>query len=84
MGYLHTALVIAASTTTLGILRAWWSGFKQRKAQKPTPTKLRKGVYVPWGIVERVESMLDVALVVWLIYIAALILLLIYKYSVGW
>jgi hypothetical protein len=58
------------------MLLAWWDRFKAREAEKPIPMKLRKGVYVPWGRVQRIRRWGDRLTIAWLVYIALLLVAL--------
>jgi len=75
---LRAALVIAASTFFAGLIRAWWSNFKERKAQESTPLKFRNGVYMPWGPVEKIKHYGWRFTQLWFVYIGVLVLALIY------
>lgn len=83
LGYLHemdarTVLAIFASTAIAGIIRVWWSNFKERKALEPTPLKLRKGVHVSWGPVEEIKHYGWRLFQFWLVYMAFWIVVVIY------
>jgi hypothetical protein len=75
---LRTALVIAGSTFLAGVIRAWWSNFKERKALQPTPLKFRNGVYTPWGTVEKIKHYGWRFAQLWFVYVSVLVLALIY------
>jgi hypothetical protein len=75
---LRTALVIAGSTFLAGVIRAWWSNFKERKALEPTPLKFRNGVYTPWGTVEKIKHYGWRMFQFWLVYMAFWIMVVIY------
>lgn len=74
----RAALVIMVGTLLAGLTRAWWSNFKERKAQEPIPLKLHKGVHVPWGPVEKIKHYGWKLTQAWMVYIAVLVLALIY------
>lgn len=79
MGYLYTAFVIALSIIGKHYLEGRWERFKAREAQKPQQMVMRKGVYVPWGRVQKVQRVGTTLVVIWLFYMALLIGLVIYS-----
>jgi len=74
----RTALVIAVSTAIAGLIRAWWSNFKERKALEPTPLKFRNGLYMPWVPVEKIKHYGWRLFQFWLVYMAFWIVIVIY------
>lgn len=70
-----TGLAIFLSTFIKGLILAQWDKFKERKAREPIPMKLKNGVYVPWGPVQRIQRILHWMLMIWLVYIAILLVL---------
>ena len=76
-------LVIFAATTIKALMLVWWDRYKARKAQEPTPLELRNGVYVPWGPVEKVRHYGWRLTQVWMVYMAILILALLYVKLIG-
>lgn len=79
----RTVFAIFASTTIAGLVRAWWSSFKERKAREPIPLKWRKGVYVPWGPVQKVQHYGWRLTQAWMVYMAVLIIALIYVKAIA-
>lgn len=79
MGYLYSAFVVGVAIAIKGVIEAWWWGLKEREAKKPQVMKMnRKGVYVPWGIVQKIERGINIWLVIWVVYIIGLVAILIY------
>lgn len=79
MGYLYSAFVVGVAVVIKTVIEAWWDDFKEREAKKPQVMKMnRKGVYVPSGIVQKIERGINIWLVIWVIYIISLIAILIY------
>lgn len=74
----RTVFAIFASTVMAGLIRSWWSNFKERKALEPTPLKLRHGVHVPWGPVEKIKHYGWRLFQFWLAYMAFWIVVVIY------
>lgn len=66
-------LLLALVAFLHGLLAAWWQRFEAAEAGKPIPMKLRNGVYVPWGRVERIQRWIDRLFVAWLVYTALLL-----------
>jgi hypothetical protein len=79
VGYLYTAFVIGVSIAIKNMLDAQWDRFKEREAQKTQPMELRKGVYVPWGRVQKIQRFGHFMLAFWVAYIVILIALVIYS-----
>lgn len=76
-------LAIFLAVVLKSILAVHWGRFKARQEAKPTPMKLRKGVYVPWGPVQRIERIGNVALRIGLIYLGVCIALFAYMKIMG-
>lgn len=74
----RTSLAIFLAVTIKGFIYVRWWRFKDREARKPTQMKLKKGVYVPWGRIQRIERGINIATVIWVMYIIALLALLAY------
>ena len=74
----RTVFAIFASTALAGLIRSWWARFKERKALEPIPLRWRKGVYVPWGPVQKVQHYGWRFTQAWMVYIAVLVAALIY------
>lgn len=74
----RTIIVIFAAAVIKALILSWWGRFKERKALEPTPLALRKGVYVPWGAVEKIQHYGWRFTQVWMVYIAVLVVALIY------
>lgn len=83
MGYLYTAFVIAISVFFKTLIMEQWDGFKARQAILPQTMKLKQGVYVPWGPVQRIERAGNITLVVWAVWITALLCLAVYVWLGG-
>lgn len=75
---IRTIIVIFGVVIIKGMILTWWDNFKDRKAAEPTPLSCRKGVYVPWGPVEKIQHYGWRITQVWLVWMAAMILALIY------
>lgn len=73
-----TFAVVLVSTAIAGFIRAWWESFKEAEAGKPVPMRFRKGVYEPYSRVTRIQAAMKYAVILWLIYIAALLVSLAY------
>lgn len=73
----RTAIVIIVSIALKTVLMALWDGYKERKAREPKPMKLKKGVYVAWGPVEKIQAFMTVFVYVWAAWMASMILFLI-------
>lgn len=74
----RTLFVIFAAITIKSMILCWWDRFKAREAQEPIPTKLRNGVYVPWGPVQKIQHYGWRWTQLWMVYMAVLVLALIY------
>lgn len=77
-------LVIFLSAALHSLLYGWWQRYKTREGAKPTSMKLRNGVYVPWGTVERIQRGGQVILWIWLAWMAAMLIALAYMKVMGW
>jgi hypothetical protein len=60
-----------------------WERFKERQDSLPITLKLRDGVHVPWGPVQRIQRFFQIALYIWLFYMALLVVGLIYMKAMG-
>ena len=80
---LHIALTVGGAIFLKSLILGWWGRFKERKASEPIPLAIRGGIYRPWGPVEKVQHYGWRATQVWLVYMAVLIALLIYKWTIG-
>jgi hypothetical protein len=65
-----TGIVILLSTFLKGLLMEAWDRYKERKSREPIPLKLRRGIYVPWGVVQKVQHYGWRVTQVWLVYLA--------------
>ena len=65
MSYLYSAFVVMMSIIGKHLLEAVWERFKEREALKPQQMVLKRGVYVPWGPVQKIQRVFNVWLVVW-------------------
>ena len=83
MGYLYTAFVIGVAVAIKGILNARWERFKEDESLKPQQMEMRKGIYVPWGRVQKIQRWGYVWLGIWLVYMAVIIGLVIYSSVIG-
>ena len=61
-----------------GMILAWWRRYKLRQEAMPVTMKLRNGVYVPNGPVQRIERVINRAVWVWLAWLAFWIVAVIY------
>lgn len=80
---LRAALVIGLTIFLKNIMLSWWERYKERKASEPIPLKLKNGVYVPWGPVQRINRLINIAVIIWAVYMAILIVWLI-AFKAGW
>lgn len=80
---MRTVLIIFAVVTIKALILAWWERYKERKASEPIPLKLKNGVYVPWGPVQRINRLINIAVIIWAVYMAILIIWLI-AFKAGW
>lgn len=71
---LRVFLTVAAAVFLRHLLLAWWERFKVAEAAKPIPMRFRKGVYIPWGPVQRIERWIDRLFVGWIAYIVLLLI----------
>lgn len=74
----RTMFVIFVAVTIKAMILSLWVRYKERKAREPIPMKQRKGVYVPWGPVQKVQHYGWRLTQIWLVYISVLVLALIY------
>lgn len=77
-------LAIFLAITLKMMLLAWWDRYKTRQESLPTPMKLRNGVFVPWGRVDRIRRWLNIVTVVWVIWMVAMLGLLAYTKIMGY
>jgi hypothetical protein len=75
--------MIFAVVLTKSIILAWWGRFKDRRAAEPIPMKFQKGVYRPWGAVQKVQHYGWRLTQVWLVSMATLLALLAYTKLAG-
>jgi hypothetical protein len=80
---LRTSLVIVAAVAIKAILLAWWDNYKARKALAPIPMKKRRGVYVAWSPVQRLEKLGWRIVQIWAVYMAVLLLALAWVKLIG-
>lgn len=71
-------LVIFFAVAIKGWLASQWERYKARQALVPTPMKLKNGVHVPWGPVEKIRRAFNIFSYIWLAYIIALLVGLAY------
>lgn len=76
-------LAIFFAVLLKSILAVQWGRFKARQEAKPTPMKLRNGVYVPWGPVQRIERIGAIGARVGFVYIGLCLALLAYMKIMG-
>jgi len=76
-------MVIFIAVFIKGLILVWWDRYQTRQARRPTPMKLRDGVYVPWGPVDRIKSAGNMAVKIWLVYMALMLAVLIYAKLMG-
>jgi hypothetical protein len=79
VGYLYTGFVVALSIMGKHFLEGRWERFKEREALKPQQMVLKRGVYVPWGPVQKIQRAGNIWLMAWGVYIVVLIGLAIYS-----
>lgn len=72
----RTSLAIFLAVVLKSLLASWWERFKAREALKPVNMKLRDGVHVPWGTVDKIRKAFNVAVWIWIIWMAAWLCLL--------
>lgn len=72
---IRTGLAIFAGVAIKNILFAWWARYQERKALEPVPLRLRRGVYVPWGPVQRIRLWLNRGFALWVAYMAIVLVL---------
>lgn len=70
--------VIACVAAIHGGISVWWQSYKKKHAALPTPMKLRKGVYVPWGPVQRIQRVLGVLIWIYMAWLALIGSILLY------
>lgn len=71
-------LVIFIATMLNGIIYERWARYKAKQAGRPVTMVLRNGVYVPWGTLEKVQWFGKIAVRVWLVYIALVVIAVVY------
>lgn len=52
---MSAAAIIALSTFLKSIVIGLWPEFKKRQRGKEIPMKLKNGVWIPWGPVEKIR-----------------------------
>lgn len=80
---LRTSLIIFAAVLLKSAILGWWRRYSADRARQPIPTRLRNGVYVAWGTVQRVQHYGWRMTQLWLVYVAVLALLLAYTVVAG-
>lgn len=81
---IRVSLAIFLAVLLKSLFANWWERYKAREALKPVTMKLRNGVHVPWGTVERVQRYFQIAMWIWLAYMIVLLALLAYMKIMGW
>lgn len=76
-------LAIFIAIMLKSILAAQWGRYKARQEARPTPMKLRRGVFVPWGPVQRIERIGNLGLIVGLCWIVVCLAALAYMKFMG-
>lgn len=76
-------LAIFLGSVIHGALIVAWQAFKKRQSKKPVTMKLRKGVYVPWGPVEKFQRFLKLGIGVYAAWLVTLAGLLLWTWLVG-
>lgn len=61
-----------------------WERYKARQESRPTTMRLKNGVYVPWGPVQRIQRFFQIALYIWLFWMAVMLALLAYTKIMGY
>lgn len=69
-------LAIFLAVAIKGFLAVQWGRYKDRIASRPIPLKMRRGVLIPWGPVERIQRIGNGATMGWVAYMGALLVLL--------
>lgn len=77
-------IVIFLSAMGHTFLAGWWMRFKDAEQAKPTQTRLRGGVYVPWGRVERIQRVGKIIFWIWLVWMAVMLVALGYMKFMGY
>lgn len=73
---IRVALAIFLAVVLRSAIAEQWRRFKVRETAKPTPMRKVKGIFVPWGTVERIERLGKILLVFWAIWIVGMLLAL--------
>lgn len=80
----HRAFLAIGIAVMLKVMLAnWWERFKAREALKPVTMKMQNGVHVPYGIVQRVQRLVQIAMWIWIVYMVVLLGLLAYMKFMG-
>lgn len=74
--YLRIFLVVTTGVFLKTLLLHQWERFKVQEARKPVTMRNVRGVYRPWGIVERIQRVFNIIVALWAVWIAAMIILL--------
>lgn len=74
----RNAMIIFVAIAIKGVILAQWDAYKVRKANEPIPLELRNGMYVPWGLVQKVQHYGWRITQVWMVYMAVLLIALAY------
>lgn len=77
-------LIIFLSAIGHTMLVAWWDRYKAAENSKPTRMKLKNGVYVPWGRVERIQRVGHILTWIWMFWMAVMLIALAYMKYMGW
>jgi len=76
-------LAIFLGSMVHGAIIVAWQAFKKQQARKPVTMRLKRGVYVPWGPVEKVQVFNRFALFVGGAWFATLACAGLYTWLVG-
>lgn len=78
-----THLVIFLGAAIHGVLIVAWGSYKKRQSQKPVTMKLRRGVYVPWGPIERIQRFNKFAGYMGMVWFSLLACAILYAWLIG-
>ncbi|UIJ43800.1 hypothetical protein LZK98_11925 [Sphingomonas cannabina] len=67
-------LTIFIAVAIKGVLYSWWERYKHAEAGKPVTMKMRNGVYVPWGRVQKIQRAFNIIVAIWAVWIAAMLI----------
>lgn len=70
---IRTSLIIFAAVLVKSVILAWWQRFKAKKAGEPIPMKLKNGVHVAWGPVQKVQHYGWRLTQLWMVYMVCII-----------